>query len=70
MKQILIKTEMTEMPKGCKDCIKARSSGGKLGVANFWCSETGKTIVFYGRPEYCPLVEHIVDDNKTIGEEK
>ena len=75
MKQIYIKTDMTEMPKGCKECREKGLS--VFGIKNEWTiadahcfyretSTTGGS----SRPLWCPLVEYIVDDNKTIGEEK
>ena len=67
MKQILIKTDMTEMPQCCSECPRLRRYGDSRS-----CKEANYRgeldTIFWSRPEWCPLVEHIVDDDKKVRE--
>ena len=62
MKQIYIKTKMTEMPKDCKECREKGLS--VFGIKNEWA--IGDAHCFYRetlttnsdcRPLWCPLVK-------------
>ena len=65
LKQIYIKTDMTEMPKGCADCPYDKE---EEMYHNFWgraCSVYLKANAtedyINARPEWCPLVEMAID---------
>ena len=54
---IYIKTEMKQMPKGCKECKNHRNSSG-IGFDYNLCGLSTKEIKLTNtRPDWCPLIE-------------